>query len=81
MKQYLLQNRLTLRSKRPDMVRQELWGVLLAYNRHSAPNFENTLCDECHVTERPINNFLTPMVSCISVARLSCQGMTRSQMS
>jgi len=32
MKQYLLQNRLTLRSKRPDMVRQELWGVLLAYN-------------------------------------------------
>lgn len=49
--------------------------------RHSAPNFENTLCDECHVTERPINNFLTPMVSCISVARLSCQGMTRSQIS
>ena len=32
MKQYLLQSRLTLRSKRPDMVRQELWGVLLAYN-------------------------------------------------
>lgn len=32
MKQTLLQNRLTLRSKKPDMVRQELWGVLLAYN-------------------------------------------------
>lgn len=32
MKQYLLQSRLTLRSKKPDMVRQELWGVLLAYN-------------------------------------------------
>lgn len=32
MKQYMLENRLTLRSKRPDMVRQELWGVLLAYN-------------------------------------------------
>jgi IS4 transposase len=32
MKQYLLHNRLTLRSKLPDMVRQELWGVLLAYN-------------------------------------------------
>jgi IS4 transposase len=32
MKQYLLNNRLTLRSKKPDMVRQELWGVLLAYN-------------------------------------------------
>lgn len=32
MKQYLLQNRLTLRSKKPEMVRQELWGVLLAYN-------------------------------------------------
>ncbi len=32
MKQYLLQNRLTLRSKKPDMIRQELWGVLLAYN-------------------------------------------------
>lgn len=32
MKQHMLQNRLTLRSKKPDMVRQELWGVLLAYN-------------------------------------------------
>lgn len=32
MKQYLLHNRLTLRSKKPEMVRQELWGVLLAYN-------------------------------------------------
>lgn len=32
MKQYLLQNRLTLRSKKPELVRQELWGVLLAYN-------------------------------------------------
>jgi IS4 transposase len=32
MKQYMLQNQLTLRSKKPDMVRQELWGVLLAYN-------------------------------------------------
>lgn len=32
MKQYMMKNRLTLRSKRPDMVRQELWGVLLAYN-------------------------------------------------
>ena len=32
MKQHLMQNRLTLRSKKPEMVRQELWGVLLAYN-------------------------------------------------
>lgn len=32
MKQHMLSNRLTLRSKRPDMVRQELWGILLAYN-------------------------------------------------
>ena len=32
MKQYLLHNRLTLRSKTPDLVRQELWGVVLAYN-------------------------------------------------
>lgn len=32
MKQQLMQNRLTLRSKKPEMVRQELWGVLLAYN-------------------------------------------------
>lgn len=32
MKQYMLQKRLTLRSKKPEMVRQELWGVLLAYN-------------------------------------------------
>jgi IS4 transposase len=32
MKQYMLQSRLTLRSKTPVLVRQELWGVLLAYN-------------------------------------------------
>lgn len=32
MKQYLLQNRLTLRSKKPELIRQELWGILLAYN-------------------------------------------------
>ncbi|APS32798.1 Transposase [Serratia marcescens] len=32
MKQYLLQNELTLRSKKPELVRQELWGVALAYN-------------------------------------------------
>lgn len=32
MKQYMLQNRLTLRSKKPELVRQELWAVLLAYN-------------------------------------------------
>ena len=32
MKQHPLHNRLTLRSKLPRMVRQELWGVLLAYN-------------------------------------------------
>lgn len=32
MKQYMLQSKLTLRSKKPDMIRQELWGVLLAYN-------------------------------------------------
>lgn len=32
MNQYLLQNRLTLRSKTPALIRQELWGVLLAYS-------------------------------------------------
>lgn len=31
-KQGLQDSRLTLRSKKPEMVRQELWGVLLAYN-------------------------------------------------
>ncbi|CAI1784191.1 Transposase DDE domain [Serratia plymuthica] len=31
-KQELLGNRWTLRSKLPEMVRQELWGVLLTYN-------------------------------------------------
>jgi putative transposase len=31
-KQGLQDNRLTLRSKKPEMVRQELWGALLAYN-------------------------------------------------
>ncbi|CAG75097.1 transposase for insertion sequence element IS4 (partial), partial [Pectobacterium atrosepticum SCRI1043] len=31
-KQGLQDSRLTLRSKKSDMVRQELWGVLLAYN-------------------------------------------------
>lgn len=32
MKQGLHQAKPTLRSKKPDMVRQELWGLLLAYN-------------------------------------------------
>ncbi|OZB03191.1 MAG: IS4 family transposase [Idiomarina sp. 34-48-12] len=32
MKQYMLKNELTLRSKRPDLVEQELWGMLIAYN-------------------------------------------------
>lgn len=32
MKQGLLHSKHTLRSKKPDMVRQELWGLLLAYN-------------------------------------------------
>ncbi len=31
-KQSMLQNTYTLRSRKPDMVKQELWGVLLAYN-------------------------------------------------
>ena len=31
-KQTMLDSAYHLRSKRPDMVRQELWGVLLAYN-------------------------------------------------
>jgi len=32
MKQYLLENRFTLRSNQPELIRQELWGILLAYN-------------------------------------------------
>lgn len=32
MKQTLLNNEYQLRSKKPDMVKQELWGVLLGYN-------------------------------------------------
>lgn len=31
-KQFLLGNRWALRSKLPEMVRQELWGILLSYN-------------------------------------------------
>ncbi|SPY45269.1 Transposase DDE domain [Photobacterium damselae] len=31
-KQYMLGNRLTLRSRLPELVRQELWGILLTYN-------------------------------------------------
>lgn len=32
MKQSLLDNRFTLRSNQPELVKQELWGILLAYN-------------------------------------------------
>ncbi|WP_299998782.1 IS4 family transposase [uncultured Cedecea sp.] len=32
MKQHLLNNELTLRSKKPELVKQELWGLALAYN-------------------------------------------------
>lgn len=31
-KQYMLGNRLTLRSRLPELVKQELWGILLSYN-------------------------------------------------
>ncbi len=31
-KQFMLGNRLTLRSRKPELVRQELWGILLSYN-------------------------------------------------
>jgi IS4 transposase len=31
-KQYMLGNRLTLRSRLPELVKQELWGILLIYN-------------------------------------------------
>ncbi len=31
-KQFMLGNRLTLRSRTPELVRQELWGILLSYN-------------------------------------------------
>lgn len=32
MKQFMLNNEITLRSKTPELVKQELWGMLLAYN-------------------------------------------------
>ena len=32
MKQYMLENRFTLRSNQPELIKQELWGILLAYN-------------------------------------------------
>jgi len=32
MTQLLLDNRFTLRSNQPELIRQELWGILLAYN-------------------------------------------------
>lgn len=32
MKQYLLESRFTLRSNLPELIVQELWGILLAYN-------------------------------------------------
>ncbi|HBC6264888.1 TPA: transposase [Citrobacter braakii] len=32
MKQHLLNNELTLRSRKPDVAEQELWEVVLAYN-------------------------------------------------
>ena len=32
MKQHMLESRFTLRSNLPELIEQELWGVLLAYN-------------------------------------------------
>lgn len=32
MKQYMLENRFTLRSNQPELIKQEMWGILLAYN-------------------------------------------------
>ncbi|MBD1565035.1 IS4 family transposase, partial [Vibrio sp. S12_S33] len=44
-KQYMLGNRLTLRSRLPELVRQELWGILLTYNliRYQMVQMCNTL--------------------------------------
>lgn len=32
MKQHMLNNELTLRSQKPALINQELWGVVLTYN-------------------------------------------------
>ncbi len=44
-KQYMLGNRLTLRSRLPELVRQELWGILMTYNlvRYQMVQMCNTL--------------------------------------
>jgi IS4 transposase len=57
MKQYMLQNRLTLRSKTPALIRQELWAVLLAYNvlrfqmAHMAYSLKNVEPNELSFTQ------------------------------
>lgn len=44
-KQYMLGNRLTLRSRLPELVKQELWGILITYNmvRYQMVKMCNTL--------------------------------------
>lgn len=45
MKSALLKNEFTLRSKKPEMIKQELWGLLLSYNiiRYQMVNMAKTL--------------------------------------
>lgn len=45
MKSSLLKNEFTLRSKKPEMVKQELWGLLLGYNiiRYQMVNMAKTI--------------------------------------
>ena len=59
-KQYMLGNRLTLRSKLPHMVRQELWGILLTYNlvRYQMVKMSQYLQGEYYPSELSFNGML-----------------------
>ena len=59
-KQYMLGNRLTLRSKLPHMVRQELWGILLTYNlvRYQMVKMSQHLQGDYYPSELSFNGML-----------------------
>ncbi len=72
-KQTMQLSRLTLRSKKPELVEQELWGVLLAYNlvRYQMIKMAGAL-------KGYWPNQLSFSESCGMVMRMTLQGASRS---
>lgn len=81
-KQYMLGNRLTLRSRRPDMIKQELWGILLSYNlvRYQMVKMANTLKGDYLPYQLSFNGSLAHIVRLLAGLPFSSPGAIPGQL-